>query len=402
MSNYNPRTFTSLGLLRSIPAALLHRFFLPHRAFLESLQFAWPESPENLDHRALHSTLMKPLASMPDKRLAQAMFVVDEMSDEAGVAALVDAIRETDPAFTRDRQLENVVFVMSRWLIDAELVENTNARRYARENRTFRSYRTSLNLPAGRLDAVELAAFQETIATLLAPFYPPESVKLFQFPENDGSETLRFIVRHGGPLVREGIVKADAPGESDSCLFRREVFDVIVYDPQNNEVRIHAKKRDCDLYTHACGSQFLDNADAFPDTDKYTLEPLRTAREQSLVCSDIVGLKSITLIELDVHLGGELAESVLYRADDVFASNAMNEANVIHGRTIQAACFAVTFSHSRRTRFVTVQTPNKASFKRDNDGMLVEKWLRSAGFILSETSPTPDYIDVECTLAEVA
>jgi hypothetical protein len=287
MSNYNPRTFTSLGLLRSIPAALLHRFFLPHQGFLQSLQFDWPDSPENLDYRALHATLMKPLASMPDKRLAQAMFVVDEMSDEAGVAALVEAIRETEPAFNRDRNLENVVFVMTRWLIAPELVENTNARRYARENRTFRSYRTSLNLPAGRLDAVELAAFQETIATLLAPFYPPESVKVFQFPENDGSETLRFIVRHGGPLVREGIVKADSPGESDSCLFRREVFDVIVYDPQNNEVRIHAKKRDCDLYTHACGSQFLDKADAFPDTDKYTLEPLRTAREQSLVCADI-------------------------------------------------------------------------------------------------------------------
>jgi hypothetical protein len=202
-------------------------------------------------------------------------------------------------------------------------------------------------------------------------------------------------------LVREGIVKADAPGESDSCLFRREVFDVIVYDPQKNEVRIHAKKRDCDLYTHACGLQFLDKADAFPDTDKYTLEPLRTALEQSLVCADILGLKSITLIELDVHIGGELAESVLYRADDLFASRAMNEANVIHGRTIQAACFEVTFSHSRRTRFVTVQTPNKASFKRDNEGQLIEKWMRNSGIILSETSPTPDYADVEFDFAAV-
>jgi len=31
MSNYNPFTFTFLVLLRSIPAALLHRFFLPHQ-----------------------------------------------------------------------------------------------------------------------------------------------------------------------------------------------------------------------------------------------------------------------------------------------------------------------------------------------------------------------------------
>jgi hypothetical protein len=146
-----------------------------------------------------------------------------------------------------------------------------------------------------------LAEFCDEIAELLAPFYPRESIKLYQFPEKD-SESIRFLVRHGGPLVREGIVKADAPGESDSTLFRREVFDVIVYDPENDEVRVSGKKRDAELYTRACGVHFVANEDAFPDTDKYTLDPLIKKGEQALACAHVFGLKKITLIGLDVAL----------------------------------------------------------------------------------------------------
>ncbi len=129
MSNYNPRTFTSLGLLRSIPAALLHQFFTPYRAYLESQKFEWPADPETLDHKVLHETLLKPAGPTPNKNLADAMFIVHEMADDAGVSALVDAIREKDPAFTKNKDVEAAVFVIQRWLLDPVLVENTTARR---------------------------------------------------------------------------------------------------------------------------------------------------------------------------------------------------------------------------------------------------------------------------------
>ena len=401
MSNYNPRTFNSLGLLRSIPAALLHRFFTPYRAYLVSQKFEWPADPESLDHKVLHETLLKPDGPTPDKSLADAMFIVHEMADDAGVSALVDAIRETDPAFTKNMDVEAAVFVIERWLLDPVLVENTNARRYARENRSFRSYRTQLDLPEGRLDDATLAEFRDEIAERLAPFYPRESIKLYQFPEK-GSKSIRFLVRHGGPLVREGIVKADAPGESDSTLFRREVFDVIVYDPENDEVRVSGKKRDAELYTRACGVHFVANEDAFPDTDKYTLEPLINKGEQALACAHVVGLREITLIELDVYLGGTLSESIVYRSDNLFQSDRLRTDAFHPGRIMQAATFEVAFTNARHTRTVKIETPNKANLKRDNDGKLVEQWLRTAGFIIE----LPDAEDATPTdapaLAEVS
>jgi hypothetical protein len=386
MSNYNPRTFTSLGLLRSIPAALLHQFFTPYRAYLESQKFEWPADPETLDHKVLHETLLKPAGPTPNKNLADAMFIVHEMADDAGVSALVDAIREKDPAFTKNKDVEAAVFVIQRWLLDPVLVENTNARRYARENRSFRSYRTQLDLPEGQLDDATLAEFCDEIAERLAPFYPRESIKLYQFPEKD-SKSIRFLVRHGGPLVREGIVKADAPGESDSTLFRREVFDLIVYDPENDEVRVSGKKRDADLYTRACGVHFVDDEKAFPDTDKYTLDPLRLKGEQSLACAHVAGLKKITLIELDVYLGGNLSESIVYRSDNLFKSDRLKSDAFHPGRIMQAATFEIAFTTAKHTRTVKIETPNKANFKRDNDGKLVEQWLRTAGFIIEQPEP---------------
>ncbi len=386
MSNYNPRTFTAFGQLREIPPALLYRFFLPHRAFLESQHFAWPATPEALDVKALHETLLKPAGPTPDKRLADAMFIIDEMANDAGVSALVDALRGADPDFTKDKNVEAAVFVIERWLIDPMLVETTNARRYARANRSFRSFRTLLDLPEGTLDAAALARFRDEIAARLEPFYPRESVKLYQFPETD-SKSIRFIVRHGGPLVRAGIVKADDPGESDSTLFRREVFDVIVYDPENDEVRINSKKRDADLYTRACGVYFVGNEDAFPDTDKYTLEPLIRNGERALACAHVSGLRKITLIELDVFLGGSLSESIVYRSDNLFQSQRLRDHAFLAGRTVQAATFEIVFAHTKHSRTVNIQTPNKANFKRDNDGKLVEQWLRSAGFIIEQPAP---------------
>jgi hypothetical protein len=55
-----------------------------------------------------------------------------------------------------------------------------------------------------------------------------------------------------------------------------------------------------------------------------------------------------------------------------------------YGEAIKAVDFEITFTNSKRSRFVTIQTPNKANFKRDNDGKLVEQWLRTAGFIIAE------------------
>ena len=49
-----------------------------------------------------------------------------------------------------------------------------------------------------------------------------------------------------------------------------------------------------------------------------------------------------------------------------------------------------------------IETPNKANLKRDNDGKLVEQWLRTAGFIIE----LPDAEDATTTdapaLAEVS
>ena len=88
MSNYNPRTFNSFGLLRSIPAALLHRFFTPYRAYLVSQKFEWPADPESLDHKVLHETLLK-----PDGKLLTCIFPIGAKAGGPPYALSVELLK---------------------------------------------------------------------------------------------------------------------------------------------------------------------------------------------------------------------------------------------------------------------------------------------------------------------
>lgn len=47
-----------------------------------------------------------------------------------------------------------------------------------------------------------------------------------------------------------------------------------------------------------------------------------------------------------------------------------------------SATFSIFFAGAKRSRTVRIVPPNKAIFERDDDSILVEKWLKARGFIL--------------------
>ena len=380
MSPHYPKTFTSYGILRAIPAELLLQFFAPHRDFLAARGFAWPAGPGQFSHYALHAALLKPSAVAPDKRLVAVMLMIDDMVHPDGVAALADAIREKHPEFPTPKDNEPAIFVLTQWFKNASLVENAHTRRFFNESRIYYSFRTTAALPASTsLDSAQFVALEATVANYLAESYPRESV---QFRRHHDGKLIRFLVRHGGPLERECVVNEDDPSQSESYLFRREVFDIVVYDPEASELMIHAQPHDCDLYTRAFGAHFTGDEHAFADTDKYTLAPLINDGPACLNCAHIPGLKKINLVEVEFFQGDPLRTATIRRATDVFALRLQDEKGLKAGGKPQSARFEVTFANSKHTQFVTVQTPNMVKFKHDADGMLIEQWLRDAGFII--------------------
>ena len=58
--------------------------------------------------------------------------------------------------------------------------------------------------------------------------------RVFVFPKD---EKVWFLVRHGEPMDRRGIIQ---DGESTISFVRPEKYDVVIYDMQRDELRINA------------------------------------------------------------------------------------------------------------------------------------------------------------------
>ena len=389
MSTFNPRTFTTPGLLRSIKAELLLRFFAPYRAYFDPLGAHLPpdDAPEQLDFDALHAALSATDAPSPPAPLANAMATIDDLARDGCADAVERELESAGLPHVRPKDVEDADFIVATWLRYPDLVERVNARHFAFGARTYDSFKVEDTQEVPRFTAPDtpaVATLTEHVAARFAHVYPADTFRANFYPDGSGG---RFIIRHGGPLVREGVVDEQRPAQSDTRVFRRELFDVIVYSPADRELRIHARsKRDCDLYTRAFGSFLFNNEEAFPDAHTYTLQPLVKRGRDALACVHIEGMRSVKLTEFTVAVSGAIKETMTRHATDVFEIPAIRDQGIPADCRLLKARFEFLFTDARRARAVTVVVPNKAKYKRDTDGELVEKWLHEGGFVL-ETYP---------------
>ena len=92
--------------------------------------------------------------------------------------------------------------------------------------------------------------------------------------------------------------------KTTSVYYRPEKYDVLKYDEGLGELAINAEgnKKLAEHYRELVGVLLFDDAKHFPDTAKFTLEPLQEAGAESLVCSDVEGIDSVVLKELQLSL----------------------------------------------------------------------------------------------------
>jgi hypothetical protein len=385
MSTFHPRTFTTPGILKSIKTDLLLRLFAPHRHYFEQIGAPLPSDHDHhtIDCECILNAFARTETPNPPPELVDAMTDIDDLANEAGCDALERELSSENPHFRRPQDIEDANFVLMVWHENPALVERVNARNFAFEGRSYLSFRADEKTPLPEFKPPtdsDRDALRAQLGRRFAHVYPAESFRVMFYAEADGG---RFVVRHGGPLIREGIISPSQPAESASQVFRRELFDVIIYSPAHRELRLHARsKRDHDIYTRAFGAHLLNDEDAFPDSDKYTLQPLLDKGADALACEHIPGLRSVKLTEFTITVPGGIKESFTRRATDVFEIGPVKDHGLpSFGRLVKAR-FEIRVADARHGRTVTVIVPNKAKYKRDSDGELVDQWLRDAGFVL--------------------
>lgn len=197
-----------------------------------------------------------------------------------------------------------------------------------------------------------------------------------------------FLVRHGEAFTREESV--DGRKETSVC-YRPVTSDIVVFAPDESELRVNAGTHsEREEYRRSFGQFLFGNDQFFTKGAKYTLDPLRTDGEAALSCSDITGIKSVKLKQVQIKLGGTPALKHTLDSTDVFAALRVREEEFPEVGTLACAAFHVQFVGRGSARTVVVRPPNVAQYTRDDDGELVMEWLTARGMASAYGVPAHD------------
>ncbi len=345
------------------------------------------EEDEPLDYQGIARVLMAPDETTPPG-LVDDLFFVDEMATNANMDALREEIARLPLPQRRKLELgpdltAADVAVMVR-LHAPDLLEKKHAETLLESKRSFQYFdpakgkgRRLGGVPDEQLRKLE-AVFDDAFDQMKRG----RNTRIFAFTRPD---EVWLLVRHGDPCKREGALNISGPS---SVYYRPEVFDVIRYKQETGVLSINAGscKKIYDLYREKLGLHLFGDALHFPGGKaKFTLDPLRTDGQDSLVCTDIDGMSSVVLKEVQYFWGGPESYSETLKASDLFAYWERRSRKIPERAHISRAKFAVTFNSSPKApRTVTITNSNVTSFSRDGDATAIETWMALRGFAMAQ------------------
>ncbi len=382
MATYDLRRFAHADSLKAIGIEHLLALLNPHKPYFEGRGLVLPSSsdPADLNYEQLVDVLMSPETHTPPE-LLNSLYYVHEMSTQGAMDVLLEEAEKNHISLDGNPDPTPADVAVQVYLKDRDLLERKHAEQYLVKPRSFEYFQTEADLiPKLKKPTVKmLTAIEKDLDDWFEKKKRGRGSRVFAYPKQDA---VWFLVRHGDPLRREGSINA---GETSSVFYRPEKYDVLVYEADIGEIRMHScSKAEKELYRRQFGLHMFGNENFFPGTGKYTLEPLRDDGEACIVCTDVVGMEWVRLKEIQFLWGGAESEIEIRKANNVFAAYAATKREMPKKARILRACFQVKFTDSQTPRTVTIRPSNIAQYTRDSDAAVVEEWLTKRGFVIAK------------------
>lgn len=380
MATFTLRRFSCSDTLRAIEPKRLQTFLKPYRRYLTSrgANLAQLTFDGELDYEELARVFMTPDSKTP-KDLIDALCLIDEMANPEGMDALLVEAKQHKLLLAPGSDQSPADVAVQIWLLNKAILERKHAEHHLAKVRSFESYQMDrFRRPQFKRPSTKQLS---EIASELDDWFEEKKrgrgSRIIMCEKDDG---VWFLVRHGDPYKREESIEEAA---TSSVTFRPLKPDVLVYSPQIGELRINARsKGEKELYRTTFGKHLFGDEHIFPGTEKYTLDPLRELGEDSLGLGDIDGIEWIKLREVQFYFAGNPWEVVTRKSDDVFAMFKLRNSEFPQSGRIIRAAFQVKFMDAKKPRSVVIRPSNVAQYVRDDDSVLVEKWLEARGFIM--------------------
>ena len=379
VATLNPRRFAQPDALKAINPTRLLLFLDPYMSYLNGREMTWPDNDsEEINYVALADILMKPDDQMPPL-MVDALYFVHEMATPEEMDNLIKAAKDEGIELDHDPDTTPADIAAQVWLKAPALLESMHAEVLVMKPKSFTHFKSQEFGPKTFMapDEKTVEALQSELDLWFDDHKRGAGSKVLYF---DYGDKISFLVRHGMPFKREGSLNE---GQSGTVFYRPEIHDVLVYDRIVNEMSVHTgTKGERELYLAAFGRHLFGDAEYFPDTDKFTLEPLKSGDPNCLACGDIDGIEEVKLIELQRFLGGPYGDIEIRKSKNYLASLAARSRPIPEKANLILASFSIKFDDAKNPRSVKIRPSNVATYTRDDDSQLVEKWLLARGFII--------------------
>lgn len=384
MMTVNLRRYSDPDTLKEISPRLLVALMDEHREFLAARGIELPPVSEEveLNYETLATIFLSPDDIPPE--LVEKFHMVKLMSSPATMDKILDTVqsRQLPLAFPQDSSPEDVAAILL--LREPALFQELCAERGVAKFRSF-VYFVARRKRANWRPPVSMEGLERTLNSWYEAHQRARSAKVFW--RQVGSEYW-FFVRHAEPIKRDGCVGL-RDFVSGSTIYRPERHDVVVYDAQSGELRIHGDcPKETEVFRLAFGLHLFDDGNYFPKSRaKYTLDPLKLGR-LALTWRGIPSVLEIVLKEIAYRGHGENAAKDRLAASDVFRIFEARQFILPADADIRMARFSVLFQDAKKPRCFTIRPSNFATFSQDDDAVVLRPWLERQGFVLPNRDET--------------
>ena len=367
--------FDDPSVLREIEPARLLRLIAPHRQFFAEHGCELPVDPAALDCERLAILLLQPQPDTPPE-LVDALTHIHEVVTRHDAEFLREHARQAGIDIPLNLNMSPADIAVHVWLERPSLLRRFHAERVVLRRRSFETLVASkdatLERPANLSAGID--SLDEAVKELYASMGRGRGAYMIPF---DTKRELRLVIPHGAPYCRRGCWRESKPS---SVEFRPMEFAYAVLYWDNWELQLNCKTQsEREFFREQIGMHLLGQSGFFTRQQKYTLEPLRRGRD-ALVCSGVPGICCVRLVSLTMKFGGAFSRCREETADDLLLAFDHDDETIPEHAELVKAKFAFEFSDSKKPRPVTLMRGNRATYTRDSDAALVERFFELQNF----------------------
>ena len=328
--------------------------------------------------RRLLEVFTQPDEDMP-KELLYALYMLDDLADEAGHDRLLDeAVRQGIDLTGFGDDLNPGEFAIAVYLRHPDLVRVCHEKTIYRKIKNYQEYQSKGNR---RIDLATAKAKRTALEAELAPWFESKNrsraCEIYVYEEGD---EVKFQITHGRPYRTDG--SYDKRLRRSRVAYRPQKHDSVIYDRRTRILKINTQTQgEKELYRKTFGKVFFDDPEYFPEGDIYTLAPLQNGKA---ALDPVDGVESVRLTEVWISVDNDQGFVQISKGRDLVESiEKHGRPNLAEGNIVRASML-IKYSSGGRARKLELRPPNVAIYDRERDGPAAEAFMVANGFMKVE------------------